>query len=108
MAISFVSLDLVAFVIQLVGGSWVGPTAPISEQLKGVHIYMGGIGLQQFFILVFYVLAARFQAEMVRLQRAPVRLDGLRTGWRRLLFTLDAVLGFITVCICAAEPVTKY
>ena len=40
LAVGFVSLDFIAFVIQLVGGSWAGPTAPAAKQLQGIHIYM--------------------------------------------------------------------
>ena len=31
---------------------------------RGLHIYMGGVGLQQFFILIFLYLTYRFQKEM--------------------------------------------
>jgi hypothetical protein len=97
LAVGFVSLDFIALVIQLVGGSWAGPTAPASEQMEGVHIYMGGIGFQQCCILAFYLLAARFQAEVTRMERSQSRSEGVKDGWKRLLFTLYAVLGLITV-----------
>jgi hypothetical protein len=89
----FVALDFVAFVIQLVGGSMAGPTAPAEEKLKAIHIYMGGIGLQQFFILGFVILAIRFQLDMRKVQMA----QRSKPGWRRLLFTLYASLSFISV-----------
>ena len=93
LAIIFVSLDFVSFVIQLTGGSYAGPTAPIAMQMKGVHIYMGGIGLQQFFILIFLGLAIRFHLEMSRLERQQIA----KPGWKRLLFTIYGSLSFITV-----------
>lgn len=31
---------------------------------RGLHIYMDGVGLQQFFILIFFYLTYRFQKEM--------------------------------------------
>ena len=91
----FVLLDIVSFVIQLVGGSYAGPTAPMDQQLKGVHIYMGGIGLQQFFIFVFLGFAVKFQLGMASLER----LGQAKYGWKRLLWTLYGTLGFITVSL---------
>lgn len=61
--------------------------------MKGVHIYMGGIGIQQFFIVVFVALAVKFYLEMNELEKSGV----VREGWRRLLWTLFGSLGFITV-----------
>ena len=97
LAAVFVSLDCVAFVVQLIGGSWAGPLAPESEQLKGIHIYMGGIGLQQFFVLIFVGLVAKFHMEMLRMENMKLRPAGLKTGWRTLVFVLYATLGLITV-----------
>ncbi|KAI8958806.1 hypothetical protein F5Y11DRAFT_351113 [Daldinia sp. FL1419] len=37
-----------------------GPTAPPDERLEAIHIYMSGIGLQQFFIVLFVVFAVGF------------------------------------------------
>ncbi|KAH8122969.1 hypothetical protein FP744_10007116 [Trichoderma asperellum] len=96
----FVALDLVSFVIQLVGGSMAGPTAPAEDQLKAIHIYMSGIGLQQFFIFVFAALSAAFQREMKRQEH--IMGDGSlnkQNGWKRLLYTLYASLGLITIRI---------
>lgn len=94
LAICFVSLDFVSFVVQLVGGSLAGPTSSVEQQLKAIHIYMGGIGLQQFFILVFVGLAVKFQIEMTRVEKFGLPI---RKPWRPLLFTLYATLGLITV-----------
>ncbi|KAE9364408.1 RTA1 domain-containing protein [Stipitochalara longipes BDJ] len=95
LAIAFVTLDFVSFVIQIVGGSYAGPTAPMAQQLKGVHIYMGGIGLQQFFIFIFLGLGVKFHREMLLLER----MGSAKDGWKRLLFTLYGSLGFITIRI---------
>ena len=96
-AIGFVSLDIVSFVVQLVGGSWAGPTSSASAQEKGIHIYMGGIGLQQFFILVFIALAIKFQKEMSKLERSPRALQGTKRNWRPLLYTMYITMGLISV-----------
>jgi hypothetical protein len=95
LAIAFVTLDFVSFVVQIVGGSYAGPTAPMDQQLKGVHIYMGGIGLQQFFIFVFLALGVKFHREMLGLER----MGAAKQRWRALLYTLYGSLGFITVCL---------
>jgi hypothetical protein len=94
----FVLLDVVAFFVQLIGGSMAGPAAPKEEKLQAIRIYMGGIGLQQFFIMVFLAFAIKFQLTM----RKAAPADGGHTnswmaGWRPLLYTLYTSLAFITV-----------
>ncbi|KAI0379042.1 hypothetical protein F5Y04DRAFT_290736 [Hypomontagnella monticulosa] len=74
LAAAFVSFDFVAFVIQLTGGSMAGPTAPAEDQLRAIHIYMGGIGLQQFFIVIFVAFAVKFQLEMRNTKAAKIRI----------------------------------
>ncbi|EQB56579.1 RTA1 domain-containing protein [Colletotrichum gloeosporioides Cg-14] len=92
----FVALDVVSFIIQLVGGSMAGPTAPPEEQMRAIHIYMGGIGLQEVFILAFVGLAYVFQRNMRRAEK----LDGRqKQGWRPLVWALYFSLGSITVRI---------
>ncbi|KAK6206988.1 RTA1 domain-containing protein [Colletotrichum tabaci] len=94
----FVALDIVSFAIQLAGGSMAGPTTPPAEQMKAIHIYMGGIALQEFFILIFVGLTLKFQFELRR-------MDGLvgapppRRSWKPLVWALYASLGMITVRI---------
>ncbi|KAH9210442.1 RTA-like protein [Leptodontidium sp. 2 PMI_412] len=95
LSFAFVSLDFISFIIQLVGGSYAGPTARVEEQMKGVYIYMGGIGLQQFFIFMFLGLAVKFHLMMVRLERVGVA----KRGWKRLLWTLSLFLLCLTICI---------
>jgi hypothetical protein len=56
---------------------------------------MGGIGLQELFILIFTALAIRFQRKMNDIEAVqPVSLR-----WRPLLYTLYAGLGLITLRI---------
>lgn len=69
-----------------------GPTAAADEQLRAIHIYMGGIGLQQFFIVMFVGFAFGFQAKM---HKQGVSKQGSR--WRPLLFGIYASLTCITV-----------
>ncbi|KAJ0287442.1 hypothetical protein CBS470a_005406 [Colletotrichum nupharicola] len=91
----FVALDVVSFIIQLVGGSMAGPTAPPEEQMRAIHIYMGGIGLEEVFILAFVGLALIFQRDMRRAEK----LHNGREGWRPLVWALYFSLGSITVRI---------
>lgn len=106
LAIMFVSLDFVSFIIQLVGGSWAGPTSPPSRQMQGIHIYMGGIGLQQFFILIFLVLAVKFHSEMLKMEKLSTSapLTSSKRRWRPLLYTLYGTLGLITVSRRSSLP----
>ncbi|CAD6577136.1 MAG: hypothetical protein ASARMPRED_008138 [Alectoria sarmentosa] len=91
----FVLLDIFAFLVQAVGASMAsGNDISQSQIFRGLHIYMGGVGLQQFFICCFVGLAIRFQRQMKR--DAPVT-DQRRA--LRMLYILYAVLALITVRI---------
>jgi hypothetical protein len=98
MAFVFVILDFVSFVVQLIGGSMASPSSPEDQQKKAVHIYMGGIGLQQFFIYIFLGLAVRFHLDMLKAERAG-RLMGEKQYWRKLLFPLYLSLIAISIRI---------
>lgn len=77
-----------------------GPTAQPEEQMKAIHIYMGGIGLQQFFIVIFVGIAIKFQLDMRKLEKSgSVGVDG---SWKKLLWAVYAGLGFITVRIISS------
>jgi hypothetical protein len=91
----FVWLDIVAFLVQLGGGLIISGTniKPKTFQL-GIHIYMAGIGLQQFFILMFTILAITFHRRVLQLQTQG---QFVQPGWKRLLFTLYASLALISV-----------
>jgi hypothetical protein len=81
-----------SFVIQIVGGSYASLSALVDQQMKGVYIYMGGIGLQQFFIFVFLGLAVKFHLTMNAIPLAKL-------GWKRLLITLYVSLICINIRI---------
>ena len=59
---------------------------------KGIHIYMGGIGLQQAFILLFLFLAIKFHRELLQEHRTEKTSRALQ-----LLYVEYAVLVLITV-----------
>jgi hypothetical protein len=61
----FVILDIVAFIVQVAGAiQATGSNATDQQVLDGLHIYMGGVGLQLGFILVFCIYAARLFHEI--------------------------------------------
>jgi hypothetical protein len=90
----FIWLDILAFLVQLGGGAIVSGTNVKPKTLQlGIHIYMGGIGLQQFFILIFTSLAIMFHRKVNKLQAQG---QYVKPGWKRMLFTLYASLALIT------------
>lgn len=56
---------------------------------------MGGIGLQELFILIFIGLAVRFQHKMTIVEQAECAIS----PWRPLLYTVYATLVLITIRI---------
>ena len=105
-AMIFVGLDIVSFMIQLVGGFMAGPNVPEDQLMKGIHIYMGGIGLQEFFIICFLTLVVRFHT-IVGKTRGKAAGAAWNAGGRRLLYTLYASLGLITVCVLPSYLTNK-
>lgn len=65
----FVLFDIAAFLVQATGGSMTSNSEPLSTQKLGLHIYMGGVGLQLFFISVFIVVASHFQRKLHAMTR---------------------------------------
>lgn len=56
----FVVLDVIAFIIQIWGAiTAIGKHKPPDEVLRGLHIYMGGVGIQLAFILGFSAFCFR-------------------------------------------------
>jgi RTA1 like protein len=99
LAVVFVSLDIVSFIVQAIGGDMANPGSDSSTIMTGVHIYMGGIGLQEFFILVFLTLAVRFHIQMQRVERTDGLYGTPKGQWRKMIYALYASLIFITVRI---------
>jgi hypothetical protein len=99
LAAIFVGLDIVSFIIQLVGGSMSGPASPPDEQMKAIHIYMGGIGLQEFFIVIFVVLCVLFQRKMHEMNQQGGIKAFFTSDWGMLLCTLYFSLAMISVRI---------
>ncbi|KDQ51946.1 hypothetical protein JAAARDRAFT_40566 [Jaapia argillacea MUCL 33604] len=92
----FVLLDITALLIQGTGGSLTTTRGNSKLITLGLHIYMGGIGMQEFFILLFTGMAIRFHKKAI----ATGDLLGRPTDWRALLYVLYATLTLITIRIC--------
>ncbi|OBS21517.1 hypothetical protein FPOA_07854 [Fusarium poae] len=99
LAAIFVGLDIVSFIIQLIGGSLAGPGSPPDEQLKAIHIYMGGIGLQEFFIVIFIILCIVFQRKMHEIQLEKGIKAFIASDWGKLICALYFSLAMISVRI---------
>ncbi|OJD25802.1 hypothetical protein ACJ73_02819 [Blastomyces percursus] len=90
----FVMLDVFSMLVQASSSSLMSSEDPKMAKI-GINIYMAGIGLQELFIITFFVLAGRFQYLMNEMERyQPHHLR-----WRRLLYCLYAGLILITIRI---------
>lgn len=68
--------------------------------LIGIRIYVGGIALQQVFILGFVILLVKFHLRAERGYADPARND----GWRYLIPSIYAVIALISVSyLCPAH-----
>ncbi|KAJ6078623.1 hypothetical protein N7467_008376 [Penicillium canescens] len=102
--IIFVTLDIIAFLVQLAGASLTTNTGTETKTvLLGLHIYMGGIGMQEFFILCFLGLAIQLHRIILHMERDGVLgLEKLQQGafsWRWLFYSVYFALGMITIRI---------
>ncbi|KAK0099487.1 hypothetical protein ONS95_004695 [Cadophora gregata] len=96
----FIPLDILCFIIQLIGGSMAGVGAPPQQMQTGLNIYKAGIALQELFVVLFIGLAVNFQLTMRRLElEYPDVLPMEKRTWRRLLYAVYASLVFISARI---------
>jgi hypothetical protein len=99
LALLFVTLDILSFVIQLVGGGMAGPGASADSQRKGLNIYMGGIGMQEGFIVLFLGLVVKFHRDQLQAERVGRLAANKIAGWRWLIWALYGCLLAITIRI---------
>jgi hypothetical protein len=113
LAVWFVCADILSFLTQLGGGSMIQNGNDNNTLMLGIHIYMGGIGLQEFFILIFTTFALRFRHRMINIKRSEqsglcdeeqlpaVGLENLsrKSNWKFLLYALLGTLALITTRI---------
>lgn len=98
LAIIFVSLDVVSFVIQLIGGGMARPGSSPESQRRGINIYMAGIGLQDGFIVLFLSLVIKFHVVQIQAERNGL-LSRSKSAWRPLTYVLYTCLLAISVRI---------
>ena len=91
----FVLFDISSFIVQGIGGEMTDPSDSISTQHLGLHIYMGGVGLQLLFNMLFITLTVRLQyvfhrhPELMRASADP------RRAQRYIITPIYVVLGLI-------------
>ncbi|EPE06977.1 rta1 domain protein [Ophiostoma piceae UAMH 11346] len=104
----FVWADVVTFIIQAIGGVMETPDSGATQIKIGLDIYMAGLGLQEFCILVFAGLIVKFHRDCLAMENLEKwggssdkvqPMEPGRRGWRRVVFPMYAVLFFITVRI---------
>jgi RTA1 like protein len=103
----FVSLDVVSFLVQATGGLMANQQSAPDVEKNGVNIYMGGIGLQEFIILIFVSIAIRFQKKLAEQERhnldagEGISMTESRSPHqaRKLLGIVYLVLGLISLRI---------
>ena len=99
----FVLCDITSFFVQAAGGTMTTPSESPSTQKIGLHVYMGGVGLQLLFICIFMALCIRFQLKITRQEQSTleagqgVHMTDFKSPLqaRRLLYLLYFVLGLI-------------
>ncbi|CAI7614267.1 unnamed protein product [Penicillium manginii] len=99
----FVCLDILAFVVQLIGvGILVQTDAATDVVLRGVHIYMAGIAVQEIFIVCFIGLTIHLHRRLLEIERTGVqvgKMANLAFNWRWLFYTMYFALIMITIRI---------
>ncbi|KAK2732942.1 hypothetical protein FQN57_002427 [Myotisia sp. PD_48] len=90
----FVLLDVIAFLVQGSSSSLMTSDTPSTTRI-GINIYMGGIGLQELFVLLFTALSIRFHKKMAIAEQIQAPLY----PWRSLLYAVYAGLALISVRI---------
>ncbi len=97
----FVCLDIFAFIVQAAGAIIASIQDGGSIVMTGLHIYMGGIGLQEVFIICFIALAIYLHRKLIKMGGSEDDCEGrLSQGpfsWRWLFYALYFALGMITV-----------
>ncbi|KAJ5635962.1 uncharacterized protein N7484_009275 [Penicillium longicatenatum] len=101
----FICLDILAFLVQLAGAVLSSSTGDSMKMVMlGVHLYMGGIGLQDLFILCFLALTVHLHRKLLQLEingteRDIQKLKHCAYPWRWQFYTIYLALGLITVRI---------
>ena len=76
-----------------------GPGASPQSQRKGLNLYMGGIGMQEGFIILFLGLVVRFHRDQLYAERIGRLASNKIAGWRWMIWALYTCTLAITVRI---------
>jgi hypothetical protein len=103
----FVWLDIFSFLVQATGAVMASQTGVSSSSIAlGLHIYMGGIGIQEFFILCFTVMLVMLHRRLIVQEQRGIMIDRLHNGslpWRWLFYGIYFALIMITVSSVSAS-----
>lgn len=93
----FVWLDILSFLIQAAGGAMLTPGSSEQSQKIGRNVYMTGVGIQEFFIILFLVLIVLFHKAILRLEAEGSAPEN--RVWKWLTMALYTTLILITIRI---------
>lgn len=98
----FVWADILSFIVQAAGGIMSSPGGSTQTMQTGLHIYTGGVALQEFFILCFLGVMVVFHRKVLQISQSPIPQENdmgsnVSKSWKGLLYTLYVVLAFISV-----------
>ncbi|KAH8829938.1 RTA1 domain-containing protein [Flagelloscypha sp. PMI_526] len=95
LSLIFVLLDILAFLVQASGGVLASiDSGPDRLKQLGLHIYQGGVGLQEFFVVIFTAITIRTHLTISRFYNTY-----REENWKKLIWTLYVVLILITIRI---------
>ncbi|RJE27298.1 RTA1 domain-containing protein [Aspergillus sclerotialis] len=99
----FVLLDIIAFIVQAAGGVLASMDGAPSHIIQiGLNVYMGGIGLQELFILCFAGLTIIFHRRMIATETTGLGWERGNQGpmpWRWMFYAIYVALVLITIRI---------
>lgn len=93
----FMLFNALILIIQLIGASVAVPGASDQEKPKGAGIYVGGIILQEFVLLIFTYFVVKFHHTILALEKSGGLEDSGKDNWRGILYALYLGLTLITV-----------
>jgi hypothetical protein len=76
-----------------------GPGASPESQRKGLNLYMGGIGMQEGFIVLFLGLVVKFHRDQLQAERTGRLAADKIAGWRWMTWALYTCMLAITIRI---------
>ena len=101
----FVSSDLAAAIVQIVGVVTGSPGTLPEERARAMGVYMGGMGLQLLFTFVFLPFVVKFHRDMQKFDAGGYAMSkssvttAWRSSWRALLIAVYASMACVTVSV---------